>query len=97
MAKQLSAKEAAQVKWDKNTRKYDWDSWTNGEAWELVKGTDFTIAVTQFSNQARQIARRRGLDISIVQEGTKLTIKFTKHPDATQNGTDSTTTVTPIK
>jgi len=77
MARKLSKTEAAGVKWDETTR-YPWDEWTNGDTYELKQGEDFNGRVPQFRSQCNQVAKRRGLTASVLQNGDKVYVKFTK-------------------
>ena len=42
---------------------YPWESWLDGQAWELVQGTDFYISTGSFQRAAAGAARDRGLGI----------------------------------
>lgn len=44
---------------------YDWDKILNGEAWELVKGTDFSCSIGSLKVYIYQQARIRGLKVSV--------------------------------
>lgn len=53
-------------------RKYDWESWTNGSAWELHRGTreevengeaDFAVDVKIFRQEVYTHASKNGLKI----------------------------------
>jgi hypothetical protein len=81
MARKLSAKEVAQVEWnDANKSHHNWDEWTNGEAWELTQGEDFTVAVETFRTQAHQAAKRRNMSLSTSKKDNKIVVKFTPKP-----------------
>ena len=40
---------------------YDWDRWTNGKAWEIVQGEDYSVSTesmrTNLYDKARQLGR----------------------------------------
>ena len=45
--------------------KYPWESWLNGQTWELVQGEDFECHSDSMQSAVYAAARRRGLSVSI--------------------------------
>jgi hypothetical protein len=43
--------------------KYPWDQWTNGKAWLLVRGEDFTCSIPSMRSAIHQYARRNNLTV----------------------------------
>lgn len=43
--------------------KYPWDQWTNGKAWLLVRGEDFTCGVESLRSAIHQYATRHDLSV----------------------------------
>lgn len=52
--------------WNKTKRKgkYPWDSWLDGETYELVRGKDFNIDVEAFRTSVAGAAATRGFVVS---------------------------------
>jgi len=61
----------------RSAKKYDWDNWLNGSAWELEKGKDFDIEVSSFRCGAYLAAGRRGKRLQTSQNGDKIVIMAT--------------------
>lgn len=58
------AKEDKRHNWRRG--KYDWDKWTNGSTWTIVKGVDFDCGLVSMRQRlyivARQIKKRVRLE-----------------------------------
>lgn len=39
---------------------YDWDSWLDGQIWELEEGVDFKVSVPSFRTLLCMTAKKRG-------------------------------------
>jgi len=48
--------------------KYPWDQWLDGSTWQLVQGEDFDCSVLTITTTLRDVARRRGIQISVFRE-----------------------------
>lgn len=61
-------------------RKYPWEEWLDGSAWELVVGTDFAVTIESFRSTAIGKARDMGgkLHTRVVKDGKALQIQFYK-------------------
>jgi hypothetical protein len=57
---------------------YDWDSWLDGQVWELEKGIDFHIGITSIRSMARTAAHQRGLEMKTRSKGDSLFIQATE-------------------
>lgn len=57
---------------------YPWASWTDGEWWRLVEGSDYTTTTKTFRTVARNHARRNGLRLTSQQTEDGLFVRFTK-------------------
>ena len=59
--------------------KYDWGKWTDGRAWEIKQGKDFTCSCDTVAMTIYQRARREGCKVTIrrVDAGT-LAFQFAK-------------------
>ena len=58
-------------------RKYDWNEWLDGQVWELVAGTDFTVPVRSMAAQVYQAAVRRGIAVrvSLLDGGARVRVQ----------------------
>ena len=57
---------------------YPWDTWLDGQAWELESGVDFNCDFRTVVSAARQAANRRGGFANAMVRGNKVYIQFTK-------------------
>ena len=48
---------------------YSWDTWLNGQTWELIKGPgkDYSVSTVTIQRQAHHQARKRGLKLTTRQ------------------------------
>ncbi len=60
---------------DRLARGYDWDSWFDGQLWELEQGDDFSVAPESFAATARQTAKKRGVSIRVSCRGERAYVK----------------------
>jgi hypothetical protein len=53
-------------------RSYDWDTWLDGNVWELVQNEDFDVSVNSFRSMGYQTATRRGIRVRITQREDRI-------------------------
>lgn len=61
--------------------KYDWDTWLNGEVWELTRGEDFDIGMASFRSVAFREARLRKVKLRTTVRGGKFILQAKKESD----------------
>jgi hypothetical protein len=61
----------------RSQRHYPWDTWFDGQIWQLEQGTDFPGNTRSFMSNARNVARGRGLTLRMMREGETLTLQAT--------------------
>lgn len=52
-------------------RKYDWDSWLDGNQWMLVRGEDYSVSTASFRVQAQTLGATRGLRVITKSSGVR--------------------------
>lgn len=45
--------------------KYPWETWLDGEPWELEQGSDFDGTVKGFRENLIRVGKRRGLEVEV--------------------------------
>lgn len=56
--------------------KYPWHEWSNGEAWLLTYGEDFTVPVDSMRRAAHTHAKRTGMGIATRATKEGLVVQF---------------------
>jgi hypothetical protein len=46
-------------------RAYDWESWTDGAAWRITRGQDYSAKTISMSNMLQRHARENGLKVRL--------------------------------
>lgn len=63
------------MKLQKRHSKYDWDDWLGRDYFELVAGEHYHVSQSAMVQQIRNMASRYGFKVSIVDNGTSLTVQ----------------------
>jgi hypothetical protein len=58
--------------------KYPWAEWLDGDAWELVRGEDFTVTTSSLKTVIHQAASRAGLVATVRVKKDKVYIQATQ-------------------
>lgn len=56
--------------------KYPWTEWTDGSAWEVVRGIDFDVEPSVFRSYLYEVAIRNGLAVTTRWQGDKVSFQF---------------------
>lgn len=68
----------------------EWSDWLNGEAWTVVRGTDFQSSSRRFTQALREAARRHGLKaVARIDGDTVRFFAFSPNADETGQGDES--------
>jgi hypothetical protein len=70
----LPAGPAAETMTRKNNAKYDWISWFARPRFTLRRGVHYHCSQTSMAGQVRNAATRLGVSVSIIDEGSALTV-----------------------
>lgn len=70
----------------KTTAKYPWDSWLDGNQWELSNLKDFDLAPESFRTMAYRAAKARGVRVRIYRESGSEFFYVQAHPLDSSDG-----------
>lgn len=59
---------------------YPWEQWTDGRAWEVRQGEDFSSRPERFRNMLFTVARRHGMAVRTRLNGDVVQFQF-YHPE----------------
>lgn len=55
---------------------YDWDTWTNGEEWHLIRGEDYEVSDASMRRSVSSHAQRHGLLATTSKTDRGLVVRF---------------------
>jgi hypothetical protein len=60
----------------RNSARFEWDKWADGQTWRLEHGVDFTSTIKSFRALMYRTYKAKGLKVRSVVDNTENTITF---------------------